>query len=523
MKKFKWLYYRTASYNIEMNMEKEKSMKEGNINIWNTQINSKAVYYVLCVVVYIISFIYLFNYKSTEYIAYIITFILNCIFPIIWLEDLQKFLRFHGTRMMMYKVYSILLSSILVFIALFLVIITNEKVRKVKIREYKANTKDCKSEAIPVDNLYTTDNKKEYLDKVILILFTTITALIWGMLGETFSNSNTPYARSFDKNNANMDNTTNFSRSIGTLLDIPHYCTETIDKWIKNIADKFVAPPLVKSFVIYCITFIVVFFGAFVRIPKHPEDIQNKMDRFQIVNMENVFTEKYERNYQQYRDLCLFVWSSLISIIAIFGLNYVVPSIQSYIPFINNPMAKPGIISGIIALVFGLFYGLRHTLKDRKNKTKKLVLSTISLIFALVGTPVVMAIMQLGLTLNDSSLNSYTREHNANKLSISFGFIFLVLFLFSTIYSTTKLIHNLKSLKMYIVVLICMTISLFMSLTSQYSMFTMLYKMAKLVIEGVIVYLAPITAVALSIVQFVFSLENHQKYLNMLTTDNSCG
>jgi hypothetical protein len=403
------------------------------------------------------------------------------------------------------------------------VIITNEKVRKVKIREYKANTKDCKSEAIPVDNLYTTDNKKEYLDKVILILFTTITALIWGMLGETFSNSNTPYARSFDKNNANMDNTTNFSRSIGTLLDIPHYCTETIDKWIKNIADKFVAPPLVKSFVIYCITFIVVFFGAFVRIPKHPEDIQNKMDRFQIVNMENVFTEKYERNYQQYRDLCLFVWSSLISIIAIFGLNYVVPSIQSYIPFINNPMAKPGIISGIIALVFGLFYGLRHTLKDRKNKTKKLVLSTISLIFALVGTPVVMAIMQLGLTLNDSSLNSYTREHNANKLSISFGFIFLVLFLFSTIYSTTKLIHNLKSLKMYIVVLICMTISLFMSLTSQYSMFTMLYKMAKLVIEGVIVYLAPITAVALSIVQFVFSLENHQKYLNMLTTDNSCG
>jgi hypothetical protein len=51
----------------------------------------------------------------------------------------------------------------------------------------------------------------------------------------------------------------------------------------------------------------------------------------------------------------------------------------------------------------------------------------------------------------------------------------------------------------------------------------MLYKMAKLVIEGVIVYLAPITAVALSIVQFVFSLENHQKYLNMLTTDNSCG
>ena len=234
--------------------------------------------------------------------------------------------------------------------------------------------------------------------------------------------------------------------------------------------------------------------------------------------MENVFTEKYERTYQQYRDLCLFVWSSLISILAILGFSYLQKP-----HFMNTSLAKNGIISSIIALVFGLFYGLRDTLKDSKNKTKKLVLSTISLIFALVGTPVVMAIMQLGLTLNDSSLNSYTREHNANKLSISFGFIFLVLFLFSTIYSTTKLLKNLKSLKMYIVVLICMTISLFMSLTSQYSMFTMLYKMAKLVIEGVIVYLAPITAVALSIVQFVFSLENHQKYLNMLTTDNSCG
>ena len=107
MKKFKWLQYRTASYNLEMNMEKEKVNKEWNFTIWNAQINSKAVYYVLCIVVYIISFIYLFNYKSTEYIAYIITFILNCIFPFIWLEDLQKFLRFHGTRLMMYKVYSI--------------------------------------------------------------------------------------------------------------------------------------------------------------------------------------------------------------------------------------------------------------------------------------------------------------------------------------------------------------------------------------------------------------------------------
>jgi len=81
------------------------------------------------------------------------------------------------------------------------------------------------------------------------------------------------------------------------------------------------------------------------------------------------------------------------------------------------------------------------------------------------------------------------------------------------------LLHNLKSMKMFIVVLVCMTISLFMSLISEYNMFTNLYKFIKILMEIVLVYLAPITVVILSIIQFVYSLRNHQKYERLQATD----
>jgi len=495
-----------------------------DLSLFKSKFNFKVIYYLLCITFYIISFVYLFNYKSTEYIAYIITFILNCVFPFIWLEDLQMMFSKYGSVMMKYKVYSIYISNILVFLALFLVVITNEKVRKVKIKEYN-DEKATNNEARPVDNLYTKDHLKEKRDKVILIIFITFIALTWGMIGETFSGSTTitSFAKKPYLDNIAINKENSFSKTIHDLLDLPHNVVCNADRFIHSYLDPIQATPLVKSFFIYSVTFISVFFGAFIRIPKHPEEIQNKMDRFQSVNMENVFTQEYERNYQQYRDLCIFVWSSLISISTIYAVYYIIPyalknlTSDSIINTYNN--YKVYSIPVIITFIFGLFFGLRNKIKDRKNKTKKLVMSVISLIFAFVGTPVVLGITQLICSiLNLPSLNS-SFTTGMSTLFLAYILIFIALFLFSAIYSSDKLLKNLKSMKMFIVVLVCMTISLFMSLMSEYNMFANLYNFIKILMEIVLVYLAPITVVILSIIQFVYSIRNHQKYERLQATD----
>ena len=496
--------------------ENKKCTKFYDLNVFKSKFDFKVIYYLLCVIFYIINFVYLFHYKSTEYIAYIITFILNCIFPFIWLEDLQMMFSKYNSVFMKYKVYSIFVSNILVFLALILVVITNEKVRKVKLQDNETEKKEGK-ETRPVDNLFNNDNRKEYRDKVILIMFTTFVALTWGMIGETFSGSTTITSFKKDDYLANIRITKehSFGKTIHDLLELPYYIVCNADEFIHYYIDPIETPALVKSFFIYAVTFISVFFGAFVRIPKHPEEIQNKMDRFQIVNMDDFFNQKFERNYQQYRDLCIFVWSSFISAVSIYALYSISININTY----NLNQYKPFITAIIISLTFGLFYGLRNTIKDKKNKTKKLVMSVISLIFAFVGTPAAMGIIQLILSMGNTSLNLPYKFLGMSVLFLTYVIIFITLFLFATIYSSQKLLHNLKSMKMFIVVLVCMTISLFMSLMSEYNMFTNLYKFIKILMEIVLVYLAPITVVILSIIQFVYSLRNHKKYERLQATD----
>ena len=52
----------------------------------------KVVYYIMSIILYIISFKYLFENKNTEYSAYIFLFILNSISPFLWIEDFRRIL-----------------------------------------------------------------------------------------------------------------------------------------------------------------------------------------------------------------------------------------------------------------------------------------------------------------------------------------------------------------------------------------------------------------------------------------------
>ena len=518
------------------------------------------VYYILSIILYIISFKFLFQDKSTEYITSIFLFILNSVFPFLWIEDFRRFYKLTASPLMKYKALGLGISCFFIFIGMLLVLITNERVRKEKVKK--------SGEDNSVKDLHLKDNpKKEYKDKLIKITFVTFVVMMWTMVGETFSSSN-GYFSSFNRYNFYKEHSTavsDFVIIIKWLLDQPYEISTNVDKFIHQFTHRIPMSPLVKCFATYCVVFIVFFFGLFVRIPHHPEEIKNKMDRFEIVNMTNVFTPVFYRNYQQYRDFCLFVWGLIASNVLLWFLSYIPNgTIPPTLTKLLNLLAIGG--------SFGSLFGVRNLFD--LNKTKQLVISLLAFVFAIVGTPVVLTLLKfllkfgigkviMGIVLTliflvlkpllkmnismdnlksenldgtfasiKSSLENFTGIGEDNyllPLSIVVG-----LSLFSTIMvdsnSTTttknlvsgvtttsnKWMYNNKSLKMFIVVLICMTISLFLSLSVEYNIFYQLYRFLKNLMEFTVVYLTPLASIAVSIIHFVFSLKNHDKFKNRI-------
>jgi len=530
-----------------------------SVDAWNKNVFQssgkdimRVAYYILSIILYITSFKFLYEDKSTEYITSIFLFILNCVFPFLWIEDFRRFYTLAGSSLMKYKAWGLGISSIFIFIGMFLMLITNERVRKEKVKK--------SGEDGTVKDLHLKDDHtKEQKDKVIKGTFVAFVVMMWTMVGETFSSSNGMFA-SFNKDDF-YDNhksaVSGFVKIIKWLLDQPFAICTNLDKFIHQYTKLIEMPPLLKCFATYCIVFIVTFFGLFVRIPHHPEKIKDKIDRFEIVNMTNVFTPVFNRNYQQYRDFSLFVWGAVISGIFLW--------LASKIPITNSIMKKIVSVAGIGAS-FGILFGSFG--KIDVNKTKKLVISLLALLFAIVGTPVVLTlwnfllnfgigkvIMGVVLTffyLIVKVINVFIGKPNTNgsfesiktilsgitgidqtnylfPTSIAVGLsLFLTIMVDSTTETTTtdhvskvrttskKWLYNNKSLKMFIVVLICMTISLFLSLSVEYNIFYYLYQFLKNLMEFTVVYLTPLASIAVSIIHFVFSLKNHDKFKNRI-------
>ena len=538
-----------------------------SVDAWNQNVFQssgkdimRVAYYILSIILYITSFKFLYEDKSTEYITSIFLFILNCVFPFLWIEDFRRFYTLAGSSLMKYKAWGLGISSIFIFIGMFLMLITNERVRKEKVKK--------SGEDGTVKDLHLKDDHtKEQKDKVIKGTFVAFVVMMWTMVGETFSSSNGMFA-SFDKDKFYKEHpsaVSGFVKIIKWLLDQPFAICTNLDKFIHQYTKLIKMPPLLKCFATYCIVFIVTFFGLFVRIPHHPEKIKDKIDRFEIVNMTNVFTPVFNRNYQQYRDFSLFVWGAVLSGIFLW--------LASKIPITNSIMKKIVSVAGIGAS-FGILFALFG--KIDVNKTKKLVISLLALLFAIVGTPVVLTLLNfllnfgigkvimgivftffymivkvINVFIGKPNTNGDIKEDIEQNLNGSFESIktilsgitgidqtnyllptsivvglslFLTIMVDSTTETTTtdhisterttskKWLYNNKSLKMFIVVLICMTISLFLSLSVEYNVFYHLYRILKNLMEFNVVYTVPLGSIVVSIVHFVFSLKNHDKF-----------
>ena len=493
----------------------------------------KVVYYIMSIILYIISFKYLFENKNTEYSAYIFLFILNSISPFLWIEDFRRILNGLNINplnnpsknlLMTLKSFSMGISSILVFISFLLVITTNERIRKMKM---KMEGDD--------NNISDLDVKfidyKEYKDKVILITFVSIIVIMWAMIGETFSSSNTMFS-SFNKDDFFTKlplAESGFIKIIKWLLDQPYAIIQNIEQYIHNFSSKIKLEPMVKMVATYCVTFIVTFFGLFVRIPKRPEEIKNKMDRFKVINMSNVFTPVFYRRFEQYKHLSLFTWGTIISLFIGWFFYLWRASILPLTSFWKN--CTIGFYCFLVVGVFaGLFGGGK---KLGVQETKVLVMSVLAFMMAVLGTPVVTGLLSIlnkvsyGLIANMyNNIATWLNSNNA-KIGKSIStptFVasilsFIAIFVGVMISSTTKWIDHPKSIRLFIVVLVCMLISLVLALSMNYKIFTHIYTLIKSLLEMTVVYIAPFGIIAIAIMNFVFSKMNHDKILNRIPTD----
>ena len=356
-------------------------------NAFEKNDRTRVFYYIISIILYIISFKFLLDHRNATYISYIFTFIINVLSPFLWIEDYLKIRSIASeSALLLYKTIGIAFGCILTFVGLFLVLITNDLVRKIKLGDFRKKRANEEETRDPINNIYLKDDhKKKQNDKVILATYISIVVFIWSMLGETFSNS-TSFA-SYDKTNIEVSG---FSKIIGWLLDQPYYFAKIADDFIHSWSDMIEIPKLVKGLLVYSIAFIILLFSAFLRITPRPKKNDGTlgfypkvMDRFSVVGIGNVFTEIYDRNHKQYRSFVLVIWSLLSTILLSIIINFRVSDL---------------LLKGILILIsfvgsLGLFFGIGS--KADAYETKRWVLSLLCFLLAALGTPVAYGIFQL--------------------------------------------------------------------------------------------------------------------------------
>jgi hypothetical protein len=166
----------------------------------------------------------------------------------------------------------------------------------------------------------------------------------------------------------------------------------------------------------------------------------------------------------------------------------------------------------LTTLIFGSFFGMRHKI-DAKG-VQIMIMFLLSVLCALLGTPVIVGILQFFLEMWGTSL--ITEESSWSRLGISVALSFSLIF--STVmYFSYSWIKNdaSKRLQIFHAVLVCMALSLFMGLSTTYHMFTNLYTFIRGILESLFVYIVPFLVIVVSIVLFALSFKSYQKGLIM--------
>jgi hypothetical protein len=453
----------------------------------------KAVYSIATGLLQIMSFIFLFNFHSSKYIVYIFSFILFSVTPFLWINEISAMgpmlnsnSRYH--TLFQFKQMALFVSYALVFIGMFMVLLTNETVRRGRV-----------SEDQPLDSLHVNDHKSKS-DQTILILYTIIVPLMWGLVLETFSDSET-----FGKKKMPGEENTGFGSVVAWMLNQPAMLFHNIDSSLHNMTDSLSAmSPLIKFFVFYCVTFIVTIFAIFIRIPLGVPAIEDQSVRYEkmkIVNIGNIFNQFFHDNVNSYRDTALIFTGLLLIFILYCALQSLVFISEMYSSYDISIIKKALFVPLSIAIGLGIMY-VRG--KMTVLEVKRLIMFLLSVIFSGLGTPLIFGLMQItGEIFSKTFISSILKY----VISIPF-FVFVFLTMWITVFMNGLYWISqdaFKNLRIFNAVLVCMGVSTFVGLSPTYNMFSNLYRFLKFLTEGFTVYLAPLVIVALSTALVVYA------------------
>jgi hypothetical protein len=453
--------------------------------------------------------------------AWIFTFIVNTFFPFVWLEDFIKLSKILSSRnkagdlenpvhfySYLYAFVCVGITFILQFVVLVFIMIKNENIRKMKKREKERQNEDpsLTEKKIDTTNIATTDKKVEFRDKVTTKLYITSTVLIWGIVAYNFSEYISVLKDKEKDADPNLSKSlTKGSFTIGAdiawWISLLHNGALSIDGIWHEYVDMIHAPAMIKSFSMYCITFIAIFFGCFIRIPRHPLS-HNLSDRFRIVNIDTVFNAKFERRMKDFKDLTMFFFAAFISFctMVFFFLLSIPKNITLGMSFV------------CMVVYFAVFFKKKDKIFKSKQKLQKIIYFFLCLIFAFLGTPPAISLVELGLRFANQTLNK-PFYGGLNSLAVASVFVFVFLLFFMYGYGVDKkwvFNDEGRPFKTFLAVMITMAISLFMAFSMHYNILTVLYTAIASILKLILKYIAPIGLISFIIVQFIFTFKNYQ-------------
>jgi len=452
--------------------------------------------------------------------VYVFSFLVFCISPFIWLTDLLAIgnvLNLNSVyfNLFLYKELSLVISFVLLFSGIIFVLLTNETIRKQKVdQKSKADKVDYWKRENPTENIkldsLKTSNLRENKNKTILRLYALIVILSWGLVLETFSDSDT-----FGQKVKNKHVYSEFAKTIAWLLNGPKKIMNRIDDVIHEQMDPLTGvSPMVKAFCVYFVTFIALFFGLFIRIPLGLKGVN--YNKIRVANMENIFGPTFFRNIDQNRNVAIFFTCWFLSFILLGFINWLQSKFFSFGSFLKI------IYFLLVILIFGLFFGYRKLLDARS--VQLLVMFLLSLLCAALGTPILVGIIQLFLEISGRSLttNLFESSGSFNIINFVFSIPFLTLVLFIFLFALVMSLGKqwiqddaYKRIQIFNAILVCMAVSLFMGLATTYNMFTHVFNIVRFILEGLFVFFVPLLIVLMSIVLFVYSFKSYQKGLVM--------
>lgn len=452
----------------------------------------------VCLILYGIAFVQLFQRGSSEYIAYVFVFIVNAIFPFVWIHDFRNFIKNSQFKepvktLLLYREFGVYIALVVQFVSMLLVLLKNENVRKFNLVNDKSHT------------LQTSDKSTETNDSIILSLMVSIVTIVWALIGHTFSDS--PVLQEA----ATSSVSTPLVDTLKWLQNQPYNMFRFIHTGWRRRIDKVNATPLFKACAIYLAAFVTFFLGVFIR-PRTFKNQENhkSIDYIDIINMSPTFSSSFDQNLNSYRLLTAF----FMSILSIGGFASVSNLVGSMVGLGSFPI-KLCIFAGSI-FIFGIIFGTCDKTMSSAMAIKRNIFFLLSIVFSILGTPVVLSFLQFLY-----EIGFMTWLHGGAGVFAMVSFIIglsLTVFMYVFGLSSNWLENNnSKEFLLFNVILVCMLLSLFLSI-SLATKDLFLYTFIKSIVENVLLYLAPCAIVVLSLIQLYYASVNFKKFNKIHTT-----